>query len=184
MIYHVPSTAVGDEHGGWFILDLLDDRGRLFGLVNVVDALVVLLVAAVVVAGVAFVLQPAPEPPEPSESPEPPETTPIQVTLQMTDVQPYLSDAIREGMSASDGNQTIATITEVERSPSTLIVTDQNGQVLVREHPTREDLSIVARIETHETAGGFTFKEEPVEIGSTITLDLGNVTIDGTVTAL
>ena len=36
-------------------MELLDERGRLFGRVNVVDALVVLLVAAVVVAGVALV---------------------------------------------------------------------------------------------------------------------------------
>ena len=36
-------------------MELIDERGRLFGRVNVVDALVVLLVAAVVVAGVALV---------------------------------------------------------------------------------------------------------------------------------
>jgi hypothetical protein len=37
-------------------MDLIDDRGRLFGRVNVVDALVVLFVLAIVAAGTALVL--------------------------------------------------------------------------------------------------------------------------------
>lgn len=37
-------------------MDILDDRGRLFGRVNVIDALVVLLALAVVAAGAALVL--------------------------------------------------------------------------------------------------------------------------------
>lgn len=37
-------------------MDILDDRGRLFGRVNVIDALVVLFAFAVVAAGVALVL--------------------------------------------------------------------------------------------------------------------------------
>ncbi|MCU4800382.1 DUF4330 family protein [Halobacteria archaeon HArc-gm2] len=37
-------------------MEILDEKGRLFGVVNVVDALVVLLVLAVVAAGVALVV--------------------------------------------------------------------------------------------------------------------------------
>jgi hypothetical protein len=36
-------------------MEVIDEEGRLFGAVNVVDALVVLLVLAVVVAGAALV---------------------------------------------------------------------------------------------------------------------------------
>ncbi|MFC7231557.1 DUF4330 family protein [Saliphagus sp. GCM10025308] len=36
-------------------MELIDDEGKLFGRVNVVDALVVLILLAVVVAGIAVV---------------------------------------------------------------------------------------------------------------------------------
>lgn len=38
-------------------MDLIDDKGHLFGIINIIDALVVLLVLSVVAAGTAFVLQ-------------------------------------------------------------------------------------------------------------------------------
>lgn len=51
-------------------MDFIDEKGRLFGVVNVVDALVVLVVLAMVVAGVALLTggddaDTAPEDPEP-----------------------------------------------------------------------------------------------------------------------
>jgi hypothetical protein len=44
-------------------MELIDDTGRLFGVVNVIDALVVLLVVAVLAAGVAFITAPNDENP-------------------------------------------------------------------------------------------------------------------------
>jgi len=41
---------------------IIDDEGRLFGAVNIIDALVVLFVVAVIVAGVALVFGGDPEP--------------------------------------------------------------------------------------------------------------------------
>lgn len=38
-------------------MKIIDEQGNLFGIVNIVDVLVVLLVLAVVTAGVSFLLQ-------------------------------------------------------------------------------------------------------------------------------
>ena len=35
-------------------MEIIDDEGNLFGVVNIVDALVVLEILAVVIAGIAF----------------------------------------------------------------------------------------------------------------------------------
>ena len=40
---------------------IIDDEGKLFGLINVVDALVVLVVLAIVVAGIALIAVPGSE---------------------------------------------------------------------------------------------------------------------------
>ena len=53
-------------------MELIDEEGNLFGIVNVIDALVVLVLVAVLVAGVALVTggsDPA-EPDAASEGPE------------------------------------------------------------------------------------------------------------------
>lgn len=160
-------------------MELMDDHGRILGVINIVDALAVLLVAVIVVAGIAFVTQPD-EQPEPEE----PETTTRVVTLQVTDVQPYLSDAIQTGMTETVDGETAATVTDVERAPSKLVVTDQNGTVHVRDHPFREDITITAELETRENGASVTFKGHTLQIGSTVVLDLGNVTFEATVTEL
>ena len=90
-------------------MELIDDEGRLFGRVNVIDALVVLLIAAVVVAGAAFVLtdDPAPEP----------ETETTYATLDVGTVSPYIVDAIEEGDTHSPDGESTIRITDVHLTP-------------------------------------------------------------------
>ncbi len=56
------SSDDGDEGGDSTGSRLIDEQGRLLGLVNIVDAVVALLVLAVVVAGVALLLPGGGEP--------------------------------------------------------------------------------------------------------------------------
>lgn len=73
-------------------MPLLDDQGRLFGYVNVVDALVVLLVLAVGVAGLALVFGG-----EPAASPDAPEYTRVTVG----NLQPAVALAFAEAENAT-----------------------------------------------------------------------------------
>jgi hypothetical protein len=89
---------------------LLDDEGKLFGAVNIVDALVVLFVVAVAVAGAALVFQPEPEP----ESPDP---TTTNVTLDLGTQPSYIVTEIAEGDTYSPDSNSKLTITEVYPTP-------------------------------------------------------------------
>ena len=89
-------------------MELLDDDGNLFGVVNVVDALVVLLVLAIVAAGAAFVLQPAPEEPDVGTT---------HVTLDLGTQPDYLVSAINEGDTHNAGGESQLTITDVHLTP-------------------------------------------------------------------
>ena len=92
-------------------MELIDDEGRLFGAVNVIDALVVLLIVAVVVAGAAFVLG---DDPEPAPTPE---TETTYATLDVGTVSPYIVDAIEAGdIFSPDGASTLR-ITDVHLTP-------------------------------------------------------------------
>ncbi|MBX0324029.1 DUF4330 family protein [Halomicroarcula sp. F13] len=89
---------------------LLDEDGNLFGLLNIVDALVVLLIIAVVTAGAALVLQSEPEQ-------NTPDLTTTNVTLDLGTHSPYIVSEINEGDTYSPGGNAQLTITDVHLTP-------------------------------------------------------------------
>lgn len=90
-------------------MGLLDEHGRVFGVVNIIDLLVVLFVVAVAVAGVALVVG-SDESGEPSE----PQVT-RSVTVELGTYPPEGAALIEPGAVEFGG--TNATMTDVYRTP-------------------------------------------------------------------
>lgn len=91
-------------------MDVIDDEGNLFGVVNIVDVLVILFVVAVVVAGVALVYSDDPEPSGPEV-----ETT--YATLDLGTQPDYIVTEINEGDSFTPSGDSSLTITDVHLAP-------------------------------------------------------------------
>ncbi|WP_135303788.1 DUF4330 family protein [Haloarcula amylovorans] len=89
---------------------LIDDEGNLFGIVNVVDALVVLLVLSVSITGVALISM------DNDQTPQTEHTT-SHVTLDLGRQPPYLAAAISEGDSFSPAKDANLTVTDVHLAP-------------------------------------------------------------------
>ena len=109
--------------------------------------------------------------------------TPTQrtVTLTMTEIDAAVADSIRAGMTERAGGETVATVTAVEDEPSEIVVTTDDGDVRVVEHPRDRDVTITAELSVRETADGVRFKGESIRIGQDVTLDLGEITVEPTV---
>jgi len=103
------------------------------------------------------------------------------VTLQMTDVREEYADTIQSGMTETTNGNTVATITDVNREPSPIITTADDGTVVVGDHPILRDATITADLQVRETASGIQFKGQRIQQGSTIFLDLGIVTVRASV---
>lgn len=106
------------------------------------------------------------------------------VTLELGRVQPYLSSSLETGATETVAGKTNARIVGIERSPDTIAVPADNGTMIARDHPTREVLTLTVELAVRETSIGPTFKGERLQVGDTVVLDLGNVTIRPTVTSL
>ena len=158
-------------------MDPIDDKGRLFGTVNIIDALAVLLVLAVVAAGAAFVLG-ADNTDQTAPNDQQAQTT---VTVQISGVQPYVADAIPEGPIQTDR---IAAVENKSVRPTEVIVTDQNGTLHERQHPRKQTVTLAVSLNTTTTANDTLFADEPLEVGRELTLDFGPVTVEGTVTTV
>jgi len=95
-------------------MEILDEKGRLFGAVNVVDALVVLLVLAVVAAGAALVLGGNDSTPDDSDELDLAST---HATLDMGTQPEYIVAQLNEGDTYSPGGNDNLTVTDVHLEP-------------------------------------------------------------------
>ena len=163
-------------------MDFIDDKGRLFGTVNIIDALAVLFVLVVVVAGAAFALGTDDQPASTNQTDQLRNTT-TTVTIEIFGVQPYIADAIPEGQIGKDR---IIAVKDKSIEPTVVTVRDQNSSLHKRTHPRKMTVTVQTTLNTtvKDDSGEILFGGNPLEIGQQLTLDFGHVTVKGTVTKM
>ncbi len=146
-------------------MEVIDEEGRLFGLVNVVDAVALLLVVAVVVAGASLVLSGGEDPaPEPTPEPDLENRT---VSLAVGQVSPAVAALVEPGGVTVAGRE--ATITDVYRTPGG----GESARVFVR-----------LRLPGRATEEGFLVDGSPVRYGRQLAVDTPAYRLTGRVEAL
>lgn len=149
-----------DNTAGGF--SLIDEQGRLFGVVNVVDLLVVLLVVAVVVAGAALLLSDADEP----------DTR--HATIDLGPQSEFVAEQITPGDEFSpEGTSDSLTITDVyrysaENRTNVIVRATVNGTVTEPDDP--------------DAAPIFEFRGEPLRLGQTLPIQTADYDLEGEVT--
>ena len=142
-------------------MPVIDDQGRIFGTINVIDALAVLLVLAVVAAGAALVLAPAPEPTEP-------DLATISATIDLGAQPEYVVNAIEVGDTYSPAGDSTLTITDIYLSP-------QDGQQQVR---------LGVELEGPRSGDHLQYDGAPPRLGRNLTIVTDSYQISGTLVEL
>jgi len=141
-------------------MEIIDEEGRLFGTINIVDALVVLLVFAVALAGIALVT-----------GGESTETETRHVTLDLGTQPEFVVDRIAVGDTATledeFGNMTIT---------DTHLTTAGSGSRLV--------VRVAVTGREPVEGGQFTFGGEPLRLGRQLTFRNDTYVVNGTVSAV
>ncbi|NPV29912.1 MAG: DUF4330 domain-containing protein [Firmicutes bacterium] len=115
---------------------LLDERGKLFGLVNPFDLAVLLLVLAVA-AGVYLKLRPGGKPREVAE---------VEVTVIAPFVRPDAAEAVKVGdRLVASGSFTDARIVDVRIEPGLIATTRADGTRLLTRDPYNKDVYATIR---------------------------------------
>lgn len=158
---------MGEEEDDGF--SVLDERGRLFGLVNIVDLLVVLLVLAVVVAGIALVTGMDGD----TESEEELDTR--YVTIDLGEQPSFVAGAINVGDEFNSGElRPPGTITDVYRTP-----TENATHVMVR-------ATIEGTVTPAEDDDSATFEidGEPIRLNERVPIETRGYETEGVITAV
>jgi len=137
----------------------LDDDGNLFGVVNIVDALVVLLVLAVAVAGVALVFQ--------SGDSEPSVAT-TNVTLNLGPQPDYIVAEMNEGDTYNASSNSQLTVTDIHLSPQ-----DDQTHVIVR-----------AELQGQASGDSVTYANGPPRLGRTLNIATSRYEVSGQIRAI
>jgi len=153
-------------------MSILDDKGRIFGVVNVVDAFVVFVVVAAAGMGTAILFGVGGD--VDTET-----TEPVTVTVQAENVAPYVADAIEEGPVKS--NDVIA-IENVSTGPAMVVTKTENGTLREVRHPRNQTVQMEVTVNATDSGDEFAFRNEEVEIPRQIELDLGNVSVRARIT--
>ena len=142
-------------------MELIDDEGNLFGVVNVVDALVVLLVLAVVAAGAALVLQP-------DTTQAGPDLATTNATLDIGPQPAYIVSAIDEGDTHTAGGNSRLTITDVHLTPQ-----GDRTRVILR-----------VRLEAPSTGDGISYANAPPRLGRSLSIATNRYEVSGDIRAV
>ncbi|MGN8218728.1 DUF4330 family protein [Halococcus morrhuae DSM 1307] len=162
-------------------MKVIDDKGRLFGIVNVIDAVGIVLIIALIVSAGAVVIatsstddgsqNSANESGNATENTAPMmNQTTSMVRFQLIDDAPYVVNGIDKGPVPS--NEDIVSV--LGSSQTTPVPTGTNN--------TTSNASLRLRVNVTTQQGTAHFKDERLYIGSQFRLDLGNVVVDAIVT--
>jgi hypothetical protein len=135
-------------------MPLIDDEGNLFGVINVIDALVILFVLAVVAAGAAFLLQPADSGPDLRST---------HVTLDVGTQPDYVVTEINEGDTYSPNGNNQLTITDVHLTPS-----EEGTRVIVR-----------AELQGPMNGESIIYADAPPRLGRTLDIETNRYVVSG-----
>lgn len=147
-------------------MPVIDEKGRLFGRVNVIDALVVLVVVAVGVAGVALVMGLGEEGPtsQPINDTGPDPST-RYATVSLGAHPSWVASGIEAGQSVSvDGSDQQLSVTDV-------YLTGSNGS---------DGVGVVVSVSYPD---GFTANDRPLRAGESVTLATDDLRTDGQILA-
>ena len=151
------------------ISSIIDDEGRLFGLVNIVDVLVILLILAIVIAGFALLAGGAGE-----------QETRF-VTVDLGSQPGYIAEQVTVGDEWDPQGSGSFIITDVYGAPA--IDAENDTQLLLR-----AQVNGTALGDAQESPDGqsqtISFNNEPLRFGDRLTVQTSEYRVSGVVTAI
>ena len=141
-------------------MKLVDEKGRLFGLFNIVDFCIIIFVAVVAFVAYSFLNNTVT-----NSTP----TRNISITMELKNVEKELCDAIEVDQTVFDrvGNQKFGILTDARVKPATeVVISKLDGSVTEVEVPDRYNVELDMELTT----------DEEVYVGKSISIATKNFT--------
>lgn len=136
---------------------MIDKKGKLFGVINIVDLLVVVVLLLAIFFGVKRYLL------KPDESKM---MKPATLTFEITDVRKITLDTIKEGhmLYWTDRSRPIGEITKVEHIPFTKAL-EENGEWVEKPVPGKYSITLTIEADVKDDGNAFWLVGEQARVG-------------------
>jgi len=155
-------------------MKLIDDRGKLFGLINIIDLLIVLIVIAVI-GRFAWKRE--------AQKPSGVQTQTIEVVLLVKDVRDATVDAIKEGdlIRETKSNVVLGKITNIEVKPADTLVNTADGKVVAYPNPILKDIYVTVTGTGTAGENAIVLGKSEIRIGTTVAFKTNTYAVVSTV---
>lgn len=137
-------------------MKLIDDRGKVFGLVNIIDLIIVLLV--ILVAGGAYYKL--------SHKTVQSKTVTVEFQVMLQHIRPDLAESIKVGdKMVSGGSYTNVTVKDIKVMPGYSINVDARGQRVESIDPYLKDVYVTNVGTTTLTSASITMGGQEIRVG-------------------
>jgi hypothetical protein len=145
---------------------MIDDKGKLFGLINVLDLMVLVLVLAVG-AGIVFRLAHLGAGTRPGA-----QERPAEVVVLIEGVRQATLDVIKVGdvMKEFDTSAVFGTVTRTEVRPSQQVIPTSDGRNVVAVVPEKFDLVLYLDVRASVTPDAIVIARKETRVGSSVRL--------------
>lgn len=142
---------------------IIDEKGRLFGKINIVDLAVIVIIIAVI--AVVVIRLNSQRMNARSENPLSDQET-VYVTLTSSLVVPEIAESIKPGDKLVANNHfTTGEVVSVESVPASYVSNNSEGKAVLSEHPLWKDLTIVIKDKVDPSSVILKAGEQEVRVG-------------------
>ena len=147
-------------------MKIVDDKGKLFGIINVIDLVIILFVVLIgIFAYVKFF--------SPGGDPVDNETYEIKYTVLISEVYPHIAKSTYKDdpIYEHPTNAYLGKVDEVITTPYTEYVETADGRIVKAENDDKEDMYVVIKVDaTINQYGGYVFGNRNWKIGNSISI--------------
>lgn len=164
-------------------MKLIDEKGRLFGKLNLIDLLVVLLVIVVIAAVVWKIGGPKIEQTIQSVAPAPRMEYEVICANVSNDVCNYALTMVGDQLMAS-GEMLDGKIVNVETEPNYIVTTDAAGNPVNAPNPKAKDLRFTIECAVSQADYAYVVGTQEIRVGKSHIVKTVNLEINGTITRI
>lgn len=159
-------------------MKLIDSKGKLFGLINIIDLAVLVLV--VLIAAAAFIKLGG------EEAITSDNTKEITFVVKARQQLETVAKSIKAGDTLVAGDKYVegASIADVQYNPAEVTVTTADGKMVVAKDPVRMDIFITVKAKVNTDDAAMKVDTQEVRIGRSYTVKTQTVELGGWVESL
>ncbi len=154
-------------------MKIIDNKGRIFGKINIIDFLFILFVIGMVfVLFLGYKILSSMAPRDIYAS--------MEIRLKASNVDPSVTQVMKmNDVETSVGGRVVGRIVEIQSTKDSEIINISNNKIEIIKNPFKNDIVLLIDAKCKRTPDGLVYKNSPAKIGASIVFSTDLYTLTG-----